>query len=79
MLFHCNLSSPVIEVARDGWKPLHSNGVFSLFYHLGRHGDWRGPVVGLPGLVDEVQVAVHASYLVKCKGISAVVICGKIE
>lgn len=46
-----------------------------LLNNLGSHWHWRRFGGGLPGLVDEVQVAVHSGHLVQCEGVRTGVIC----
>lgn len=46
-----------------------------LLNHLGCHWHGRRFGRGLPGLVDQVQVAVHPSHLVERKGVCAGIIC----
>lgn len=46
-----------------------------LLHHL--RGHWHRRRLGgrLPGLVDEIQVAMHSGYLVQCEGVCAGIIC----
>lgn len=48
-----------------------------LFNHLRGHWHWRRFGGELPGLVDEVQVAVHPSHLVQSEGVCTGIICRK--
>jgi len=65
------LISPVVEVSGYGREPLEGDGVVVLLHHLRSHGH-RGRLGGvLPGLVDEVQVAMHPGHLVEGEGVRA--------
>lgn len=46
-----------------------------LLHHLRCHWHRRRLGGRLPGLVDEIQVAVHPGYLVQCEGVCAGIIC----
>lgn len=69
------LISPVVKVSGNRRKPLQGDGIMMLLDHLGCHWHRRRFGGRLPGLVDEIQVAVHPGHLVQCEGVRAGIIC----
>lgn len=71
------LTLPVGKWPTDWVQPMNGDGICILTNHHWCKRNRRGLSAMDPGFVDQINIAVHPSYLIGCKMVCTVIICNK--